>query len=1377
MPTKKGQQVTENRLSDFPEIAAQWHPSKNGNLTPNEIPSGSVKKYWWKCDKGPDHEWLSEVRSRTVRSTNCPFCANLLLSVTNSLASVNPQVAAQWHPTKNGDVAPNQVRAFSGNKFWWKCDKGPDHEWVRDVRARAIREAGCPFCLNDRGSVTNSLAALHPEIAAQWHPTKNGDFAPDQVPTGSAKRYWWKCDKGLDHEWEAMVNSRTGKGYGCPFCAGNQVSETNSLSFRFPEIAATWHPTKNGDSTPAQITAGSDKKFWWKCDKAPDHEWEAAVKDRTKFTGCPFCAGQRVSQTNSLASLFPEIAAQWHPTKNGDLTPDQITAGSGKKYWWKCDKGPDHEWAAVLKSRTHLGAGCPSCYNRQASVTNSLSLTNPVIAAQWHPTKNGDLTSDKVPAGSTKKYWWKCDQGSDHEWEAAVKDRTRVGHGCPFCAGQRVSQTNSLASLFPEIAAQWHPTKNGDLTPDQITAGSGKKYWWKCDKGPDHEWQSWLQDRTRAGVGCPRCNVGWTVQAIRSFVESLRPHLQTFTPAELYLLFQQNGLLATTGKGKAFVRALATGRFPIDEVDRFIEGEESLVNKFLDRAENYLENSSANAGGDQAVDDERTNGEAAPVEVLTKHELPALSADDVLGALDSHVLSSADQEAAEFLIASAVAKLWKLAYRDETAAITQAQAFIGGEYALQARDRFLMEVEQARALPIPEHYSFRPNGRLAEPNLMQRHFAARVLNQRRVGNWSGTGAGKTLSAIYASRLADARFTVICCPNSVVSGWASNIRTIFPNSDIVTKTWQPQWSGSSPYRYLILNYEAFQQQDSAIRVKELSEAENINFVVVDEIHYAKQRTAENLSRRRELVNALTSLAGQKNPGLHVLGMSATPVINNLMEGRSLIDLITGLEHDDLEVSVPNVANCMRIHQRLVTLGIRWMPEYALAYQQVEVPAECSADIEEIRALGKSGSPLELEKILTRARLPAILSGVRRKTVIYTHYVQGIDRILRDALVEAGWTVGFYTGEDKSGLEAFIEGDLDVLIGSSAISTGVDRLQHVCNRLIVNVLPWTAAEFEQLKGRIFRQGQVSNQVTMVIPLTYAEVNGVRWSWCEAKMQRLRYKKSVADAVVDGVVPEGHLRSPAQAYQDVLAWLERLESGVMGSVARKPVAISLDEIGEHEEKRSVRLYGDFSEMNRRWNVSHSETTAKRLAGDPQEWEQYHHLYREARKEWALVPFEEFIRWAEKRSGYSIGDFGCGEALVAKSLAGAHTVYSFDHVAINAEVVECDMAKVPLDDESLDVALYCLSLMGTNVSDYLTEAYRVLKLDGHLHIWEPTSRLGDLTAFKASLKALGFDLLSEVSEWKFTHLHLLKNAKGAAPDTVVTFNTRRKSPSGESA
>ncbi|WP_190430123.1 methyltransferase domain-containing protein [Coleofasciculus sp. FACHB-712] len=86
------------------------------------------------------------------------------------------------------------------------------------------------------------------------------------------------------------------------------------------------------------------------------------------------------------------------------------------------------------------------------------------------------------------------------------------------------------------------------------------------------------------------------------------------------------------------------------------------------------------------------------------------------------------------------------------------------------------------------------------------------------------------------------------------------------------------------------------------------------------------------------------------------------------------------------------------------------------------------------------------------------------------------------------------------------------------------------------------------------------------------------------------------------------------------------------------------------------------------------------------------------------------------------------------------------------CDIAHVPLDDKRLDVAIFCLSLMGANFSDYLREAYRTLKLDGQLHIIEATSRFSDHPQFQTDLEALGFIVVSVQDAWKFTHIHALK-------------------------
>jgi hypothetical protein len=196
-----------------------------------------------------------------------------------------------------------------------------------------------------------------PELAKQWHTTKNGNLTAKDVVTKARQSVWWQCDKG--HEWKAAVYSRAA-GAGCPYCAGKKVCVDNCLDNLNPALSKQWHPTKNGNLTPKDVTIMSGKKVWWLCDKG--HEWEDTIDHRSSGRGCPYCSGQRVCKDNCLQTINPNLANEWHPTKNGDLTPKDVLPGSGKKVWWLCDKG--HEWKAVIYSRK-AGRGCPRCFGRK----------------------------------------------------------------------------------------------------------------------------------------------------------------------------------------------------------------------------------------------------------------------------------------------------------------------------------------------------------------------------------------------------------------------------------------------------------------------------------------------------------------------------------------------------------------------------------------------------------------------------------------------------------------------------------------------------------------------------------------------------------------------------------------------------------------------------------------------------------------------------------------------------------------------------------------------------------------------------------------------------------------------------------------------------
>lgn len=353
-----------------------------------------------------------------------------------------------------------------------------------------MRESLHDFCMRERRQ----------ELLDEWVDDANLPLTPAVISHGSKRKVWWQCEKG--HRWQAAVHTRTGSGTGCPVCAGKitQAGE-NDLATRFPEVAQQWHPTKNGLLTPEQVLPGSHRMVWWICQKG--HEWRAQVKSRTSGCGCPICANREIHPSeNGLAAQYPRLAAQWHPTKNGAITPDTIAPGTTRKVWWICEKG--HEWQASVVSRTTSGTGCPICAGKKVIAgENDLASQFPAIAAQWHPTKNGPLTPQQVAPGSNRKIWWRCEKG--HDYQAVVAARTISSSGCPYCAGQRVLPGfNDLAALAPDVARQWHPTLNGTLTPQMVTVGSHRKVWWECEQG--HVWKASIYSRTgEKKYGCPIC--------------------------------------------------------------------------------------------------------------------------------------------------------------------------------------------------------------------------------------------------------------------------------------------------------------------------------------------------------------------------------------------------------------------------------------------------------------------------------------------------------------------------------------------------------------------------------------------------------------------------------------------------------------------------------------------------------------------------------------------------------------------------------------------------------------------------------------------------------------------------------------------------------
>ena len=140
-------------------------------------------------------------------------------------------------------------------------------------------------------------------------------------------------------------------------------------------------------------------------------------------------------------------------------------------------------------------------------------------------------------------------------------------------------------------------------------------------------------------------------------------------------------------------------------------------------------------------------------------------------------------------------------------------------------------------------------------------------------------------------------------------------------------------------------------------------EKIDFVILDEIHFIKRREEEQESQRRQNLGGLLTEIRKRNSNVKVLGLSATPVINHLMEGRSLLEYITGKVYDDLATR-PTVPNAMALFQKLLTISIREKPEYKsdIVEHFTEVYAERPQNITSKQL---KRNPLLIEQILTDA----------------------------------------------------------------------------------------------------------------------------------------------------------------------------------------------------------------------------------------------------------------------------------------------------------------------------------------------------------------------------------------------------------------------------
>lgn len=489
-------------------LLEEWDYEKN-DIEPSQISPQNSRKVWWKCVLG--HEWESTIGSRTskTRPSGCPYCSNppkKILVGFNDFESwcINKDkdyLLKEWNYDRNKAFTPRDISYGCGKRVWWKCGRG--HEWCVSASNR-VQGTGCPICSRTQTSF--------PEQAIAYYLSKSFRILQRYSVNGFELDVYLEDNNiGIEYDgkfFHTQENLKREKDKNAFYSkrglklirvkeTGEKVGIEGETLFYVPKKSNYLDESFNAMLYSLAVLLENITGV--QTDKDIDIiRDELAVREQYAS----------IVKNNSVAEVFPELIPEWDIEKNKGMTPDNFSANSHTKVWWKCEKG--HSWQADISSRNRK-LGCPFCAGQRtiAGENDLKSWCNenmPELIFEWNYDKNNFKPSE-ISKTSNKKVWWKCSEG--HEWEAVVANRVH-GTRCPFCftGNDTVKRKLTLAEWCKEnsreqLLVEWDYDKNGSVTPETVSKASHIIVWWKCSEG--HEWEAQIKSRTY-NHGCPYCS-------------------------------------------------------------------------------------------------------------------------------------------------------------------------------------------------------------------------------------------------------------------------------------------------------------------------------------------------------------------------------------------------------------------------------------------------------------------------------------------------------------------------------------------------------------------------------------------------------------------------------------------------------------------------------------------------------------------------------------------------------------------------------------------------------------------------------------------------------------------------------------------------------
>ena len=1254
------------------------------------------------CIICPEHGEFWQTPNNHIHGThpqNCPKCVGGVRSNVDDFVKKAKEIHGDKYNYSKVEYKNNRTKV---------CIICPEHGEFWQTPDGHLSGCGCPKCADlQRIKVRSSTTEEFIKKAKEIHGDRY-DYSKVKYTKALNK----VCIICPEHgEFWQTANAHLG-GAKCPKCVGGVRLNTSEFINKAHEV----HGDKYDYSKVNYIN--SVTKVHIIC---PEHgEFWQTPNTHLSGRGCPKCGGNEQLTTEEFIRRAKEVHGDRY-----DYSKTVYTKAKEKV----CIICPEHGefWQ---EASSHLsGAGCPKCVGRMMGTKEWIERAKLVHGDRYDYSKVEYIDSATKVCIVCPKHGEFWQMPSSH----------LAGNGCKKCANEELSDKKRLSlDDFLKKAREIHGDRY-DYSKVNYNSAHEKV----CIICPKHG-EFWQEPASHlSGCGCPNCQglrkdnklkllteYDLASLSINSLLELIADNV---LPSEFKkLIYSEPGTEKRKNTIKELKEFFTDPTLDDDEV-------ETILSKEIKEEEDKFEKE--HAKGTDTID--------TPADETEEKELPSSGSKlkkelDVLNGFGDKLFSLGNK--GEFLMKVKMQEIWNQVLKDDDEKSTDFIKYlrdsrkIASDWFKYVIDEFLKEYKEVKAIKQDSEYAFKKS-----PKLMQKLMIYKMLNNDCYLNLCGTGAGKTNAFLMATKAVGSNVNVIICPNSVIGSWEKAIKAIYPNSNVeVYESNRHLDFTSKDNLYVIINYDKFSNGplSSVPKMNKFIDEVNPQFICLDEIHNAKARSEKASCRHENLMHFMQRSRKKHGEGFKTLGMTATPLINNLREVRSLLELVTGKNYSDIG-NRNTIGNVHLAYKNLMLNGFRFIPNYGIKVNDIDVKVDGSSLKDSIIEY-KNSEVNSIEGEFIDLKMDAIKNELTTSTIIYSTYIENLVPRITKKLKEFGISFGRYTGtetreEREYIFEQFSEKKFDVLVASAPISTGVDGLQEFCNRIVLVSLPWTNAEYTQLIGRINRQGSKFDSVDVVFPHIDIELEeGNVWSWDKRRMDIIKRKRTLSDVVVDGNFSYTAAINRKKLMQGAI---EALRSGKaiedFNHEREDAIANPIEEDITREHADSI-----VNNMHRKANTSKSSTTHKFFKENPDEWRKYHEARDLRRAEWTEDPQDVIASKINELSGYGIiADLGCGRNELKGKITTTYSKWlSFDHVANDDSVIAADTTDLSahVKDGSLDVAIYCLSLWGTNKEDYFKEASRMLKVNGVAYIAEPKDVvMGELVgmAAKYNLDIYGMD------------------------------------------